>query len=216
MRARLIPKAIAAPWFHAGLAAPSSAVRRDGSMRPLPFPEILAAATPALVLALALAATGCKHHQPPGAAAGSATAARTSNHACELLTGDDAEQLLGGAVKAPVTSVTAEVGVLSSRCGYVSVSTTPVKVVTLLARKYQQPADARNAFEHAHALAQTVSGQIRETVPGLGDRAYWAGGTVNQLNVLAGDTWLVISGTAGPGLDELGPAKLAAAKILAH
>ncbi len=175
------------------------------------------------MLALALlAATGCKHHQPSGAAAARsassapAGASAPTNHACELLAGDDAEQLLGGAVKAPVTSVTAEIGVLSSRCGYVSVSTTPVKVVTLLARKYQQPAEARNAFEHAHALAQTVSGQIPETVPGLGDRAYWAGGTVNQLNVLAGDTWLVISGTAGPGLDELGPAKLAAAKVLAH
>jgi hypothetical protein len=53
-----------------------------------------------------------------------------------------------------------------------------------------------------------------ETVTGLGDRAYWAGGLVKQLNVLAGDTWLVISDSPGRGLDELGPAKQAAAKIL--
>jgi hypothetical protein len=39
---------------------------------------------------------------------------------------------------------------------------------------------------------------------------------VNQLNVLAGSDWLVVSGTQGPGLDQLAPAKAAAARILAH
>jgi hypothetical protein len=138
------------------------------------------------------------------------------NRACELLTRIDAEELLGGPVKAPVTSITADIGVVSSRCGYLSESEKPVKVVTLLANKWQNPAEARTAYERAHALSQSISGQAPESVAGLGDRAYWAGGTVDQLNVLAGDTWLVISGTAGPGLEQLGPAKLAAAKILAH
>jgi hypothetical protein len=203
-------------------------------MRHRPISKTLAPAKAAPLLTLlallpviaAIAAAGCKHHQPPGAAAAGAStgtgtsaptgAPATANHACELLTGDDAEQLLGGAVKPPVISLTADIGVVSSRCGYISASTTPVKVVILLARKYQQSADTRSAYERAHAISQTVSGQVPETVPGLGDRAYWAGGTVNQLNVLAGDTWLVISGTSGPGLDQLGPAKQAAAKILAH
>jgi hypothetical protein len=204
-------------------------------MRPQRDASIITAAQPAPLPALALllalglmaliAAAGCRARQPPGSTkavdsraggvAPSGAPART-NHACELLTGDDAQQLLGGAVKPPVISMTGDIGVVSSRCGYISESTSPVKVVTLLARKYQQAAEARAAYERAHALSQTVSGQMPETVTGLGDRAYWAGGLVKQLNVLSGDTWLVISDSPGPGLDELGLAKQAAAKILGH
>jgi hypothetical protein len=189
------------------------------TMRPQPAASI--------ILMALLAAAGCKPRQPPGATAAAAAPARggtsapagapaRTNHACELLTSGIAEQLLGGAVKPPVTSMTGEVGIVSSRCGYITASSNPVKVVTLLARKYQQPAEARSAYERAHALSQTVSGQVPTTVAGLGDRAYWAGGMVKQLNVLAGDTWLVISGTPGPGLDQLGLARQTAEKILAH
>jgi hypothetical protein len=181
--------------------------------------------------ALALLAGGCRRQAPqgrqggpaPGASAsGGATAPAAAarpreNLACKLLTRDDAEALLGGPVKEPpVTSAMADIGVESWRCGYISVAQNPTKVVTLLAQHWQEPAAARKAYEHAHALSQSVSGQVPETVDGLGDRAYWAGGMVNQLNVLAGSDWLVISGTAGPGLDQLAPAKRAAAKILAH
>jgi hypothetical protein len=183
----------------------------------------------ALLVLAAVAAGGCHRRQQerqgeattdgagatPGAGGAAQPGARArQNRACELLTRTDAEELLGGPVKAPVTSITADIGVVSSRCGYISESERPVKVVTLLAKRWQNPADARTAYERAHALSQSISGQVPESVAGLGDRAYWAGGTVDQLNVLAGDTWLVISGTAGPGLDQLAPAKLAAAKIL--
>ncbi len=199
----------------------------------------------ALALAMpALAAAGChRRHEageqrgaaatpggaraPVGAAATSATSARTArpaeNLACKLLTRDDAEALFGEAPLAtPVTSVTADIGVIAWRCGYLSEHKSPpgpngaTKVVTLLVKHWQEPAAARSAYEHAHALSQTVSGEVPETISGLGERAYWAGGMVNQLNVLVGSDWLVISGTQGPGLDELGPAKAAAARILAH
>jgi hypothetical protein len=183
--------------------------------------------------ALALVAGGCrKQAQQPrqggpaagtnaaagGTAAPPAAAARPrENLACKLLTREDAEALLGGPVREPpVTSAMADIGVESWRCGYISAAQGPAKVVTLLAQHWQDAAAARKTYEHAHALSQSVSGQVPETIAGLGDRAYWAGGTVNQLHVLAGKDWLVISGTAGPGLDQLGPAKQAAAKILAR
>ncbi|MBV8200099.1 MAG: hypothetical protein JOZ15_05685 [Acidobacteria bacterium] len=189
-----------------------------------------------LATLLSLAAAGChkprQHEAAPGGvapsrtASGAAPAARTAkpeeNLACKLLTRDDAEALLGEPVQpAPVTSTMADVGVVSWRCGYISSKphspTNPTKVVSLLVKHWQEPTAARSAFEHAHTLAQAISGQVPENVDGLGERAYWAGGKVNQLNVLAGDDWLVVSGTrGGPGLDELGPAKAAAAKILAH
>lgn len=183
--------------------------------------------------ALALLAAGChKEARPPGRAApapGTGSAAGGSgpapaaarrppeNLACKLLTRDDAEALLGGPVQEPpVTGSTADIGVESWRCGYISVAQKPAKVVTLLDQHWQDPAAARKAYEHAHAISQSISGQMPENVPGLGDRAYWAGGSVNQLHVLAGSDWLVISVTAAPGFDQLGPAKQAAARILAH
>jgi hypothetical protein len=139
-----------------------------------------------------------------------------TNHACELLTADDAGDVLGGALAAPVTSIVQDIGVVSSRCGYIAKGAAPVKVVTLLAKTWQNPADAKRAFEHAHALSQSVSGQAPETIAGLGNRAYWAGGTLSQLHVLAGDTWMIFSGTAGPGIDPLPQDKAAAQKTLAH
>jgi hypothetical protein len=162
------------------------------------------------------AAPGPASAKPGAGVAAQPGAKALENRACELLTRTDAEALLGGPVKAPITSITADIGAVRSRCGYVSESEKPVKVVTLLANRWQNPAAARTAYERAHALSQSISGQAPESVAGLGDRAYWAGGTVGQLNVLAGDTWLVIGGTTGPGLDQLGPAKLAAARVLAH
>jgi hypothetical protein len=194
--------------------------------------------------ALLLAVAGChrrqQQEQAQGAAAPSAgangspgspgsntaapaapTAKPAENLACRLLTRDDAEALLGEPVQAtPVTSTMADIGVVSWRCGYISSkpqsATSSTKVVTLLVKHWQEPAAARSAYEHAHVLSQAISGQMPENVDGLGERAYWAGGKVNQLNVLAGNDWLVISGTMGAGLDELGPAKAAAAKILAR
>jgi hypothetical protein len=187
--------------------------------------------------ALVLAAAGCHRRQrqeplqggaAPNAAAAAGppperTAKPAQNLACQLLTRDDAEALLGEPVLgAPVTSAMADIGVVSWRCGYISETRKPqdpassTKVVTLLVKHWQERAEARSAYEHAHALSQSISGQVPETVDGLGERAYWAGGKVNQLNVLAGNDWLVISGTQGPGVDQLGPAKAAAARILAH
>lgn len=191
----------------------------------------------ACLYALLLATAGCRgqQQQPPpqqqqrgerqggaapsgaGAPAVRAATPQQENLACKLLTREDAEALLGGPIREPpVTSIITGMRVVSSRCGYISVAKNPTKVVTLLASRYQEPAGVRHAFEHAHALAQTLSGQVPENVDGLGERAYWSGGKVNELHVLRGHDWLVISGTLGPGLDQLAPAKAAAAKILAH
>lgn len=202
------------------------------ALRPCTLALVLVAA---ILAGLALTASGCRGRRQPapsqspggGAAApagGSATPATgiqgakpPENLACKLLTPGDAEDLLGGPVQEPpVTSSMADIGVVSWRCGYISQAKNPTKVVTLLAKRWQQADDARRAYEHAHALSQTISGQVPETMDGLGDRAYWSGGKVNQLNVLRGTDWLVVSGTLGSGLDQLGPAKAAAVKILAR
>jgi hypothetical protein len=185
--------------------------------------RLAAAALAALAM---FGATACRRHAAPPAPRGlhglrrpaplSVEAPPLTNRACELLTKSDAEDLLGGALATPVTSIVQDIGVVTSRCGYIAKGGSTVKVVTLLAKTWQNPADARYAFEHAHALSQSVSGQAPETIAGLGNRAYWAGGTASQLNVLSGATWMVFSGTAGPGVDPLPQDKAAAEKALSR
>ena len=139
-----------------------------------------------------------------------------TNHACELFTKDDAEAVLGGEVEAPITKLVPDIGVVSSRCGYIAKGVKPAKVVTLLAKTWRDPADARHAFEHAHALSQTVSGEAPQNLDGLGDRAYWEGGTISQLHVLAGNVWMIFGGTTGPGIDPRPQDQAAAHKALSH
>ncbi|HVT15602.1 MAG TPA: hypothetical protein VHQ90_05385 [Thermoanaerobaculia bacterium] len=138
--------------------------------------------------------------------------------ACGLLTQADAEALLGGPVTPPQTGSTAAPGTVSStRCSYLSASGSPVKVVTLLLRRYASPAAAADAYERALAMSRSISGAepADEAGPSLGgQRAYWAGGTVNQLNVLRDDAWLIIGSSLGPGLDQRSSSRAVAARIL--
>lgn len=189
-------------------------------------PRFSAAGRLLLAMALLILAAACRRHQAPSIAetqgrrqafqplpAGMKTAV---NHACELLTRDDAEALLGGAVKPPIAHVEyGTAGKVSARCGYVSVAGPPAKVVSLLLIEHKTGEETRAEFEHAHAMSQTISGQAAENVPGLGDRAYWAGGIISQLNVLSGNRWLVISGTRGLSQGQLAAAHETAARILA-
>jgi hypothetical protein len=197
----------------------SATARAVRAARALPL--LLLVAPPALLLA------GCRGQKaaeaPPAQAAAAAPRPpmpagmkAVTNYACELLPEADARELLGGPVKPPVTTMHADIGLVASRCAYLSETGNPIRVVTLLANRWQQAPAARQAFEHAHVLAQSISGQAPVNVPGLGDRAYWAGGTVNQLNVLDGDTWLVVTCTLGADPDLLGAARTAAERVLAH
>jgi hypothetical protein len=181
----------------------------------------------ALATLAVLVVSGCRHAADQhGGARSLARASRppakvalappATNLACDLLTKSDAEDVLGGGVDAPVTSIVPALGLVASRCGYVATGTKPARVVTLLATTWQNPADAKHAFERAHAMSQSTSGQAPETLSGLGDRAYWAGGTASQLHVLVGGTWMVFSGTAGPGVDPRPQCKAAAEKAVAH
>jgi hypothetical protein len=169
---------------------------------------------PALVLLILVSTiAACK-----GRTAGPAASAMTATDACGLLTRADAEALLGGPVSPPQTGSTAAPGTVSStRCSYLSESGNPVKVVTLLLRRYASPAAAANAYEGALAMSRSISGAepADEAGPALGgQRAYWAGGTVNQLSVLRDDAWLIIGSSLGPGLDQRSSSRAVAARIL--
>ena len=69
---------------------------------------------------------------------------------------------------------------------------------------------------HAYGTARITSGQSPQAVTGLGDRAYWSGGSASELHVLFGGVWLTCSGTAGPGADPQPQDVAAARKALEH
>lgn len=138
------------------------------------------------------------------------------NRACELLTKDDAEEVLGAPVGAPITRLEPSQGQVFSRCAYIAQGVKPSRVLRLEVRTWQDAGEAKHAFERAHTLAQSVSGQAPQTISGLGTRAFWDGGTVSQLNVLAGPLWMTFGGTAGPSTDPQPQDRAAAEKALAH
>ncbi len=145
--------------------------------------------------------------------ASSERAAKTSSKldACLLLTRSDAEELMGEAASSPTSS---QVGETVSRCGYVSQSNS--KRISLLVRQASSRSEAAQIFQKAQNESQGLSGSDPQAVPGLGDAAFWAGGTLKQLNVLKGEAWLIVSARFGGDNDPLAASESATKKILAH
>jgi hypothetical protein len=191
---------------------PAEAGGKDASSSRLPL---------ALVwVALAVALTGCGRQQaaPPTASAPTSAAgpaAAQPIHACALLTADDATEVLG----APVTPATVTeqklAGSRTSRCVYLT-KERPLKVVNLLVQELPNHAQAARAFDFAREISPTVAGSPPRDLPGLGERAFWEGGSTNKLHVLKDNLWMTIGASVGPGLDEQGPSHAAAVRILAH
>jgi hypothetical protein len=136
--------------------------------------------------------------------------------ACTLLTAADAEAILGGPVEKPVASGhRLPVAGHSSRCAYLT-SRPPLRVVNLLVEQLATPREAASAFEQTRRISKTVSGTPPEDLAGLGERAFWEGGSIAKLHVLKGNLWLVIGCSLGPGLDQEAPARQTAARVLDH
>ncbi len=143
--------------------------------------------------------------------ASSERAAKTSSKldACLLLTKSDAEELMGEAASSPTSS---QVGETVSRCAYMSKSG---KRVGLLVRQASSRSEAAQIFQKAQNESKGLSGSDPQAVPGLGDAAFWAGGTLKQLNVLKSEVWLIITANLG-GNDQRAASESVARKILAR
>lgn len=116
---------------------------------------------------------------------------------CLLLTKADAEAVLGASVLEPLyNAAMSEDGLtIVSSCNYATAgeSENEVKVVSLLARKAASSDEALRVYEETRAQSSAISGAEPEDVEGLGDRAYWAGGSLTQMNVLKGEVWLIVN-----------------------
>lgn len=117
--------------------------------------------------------------------------------ACRLLARSDAQAVLGLPVMDPLSSgaTTEDRGTIVSSCSYATggEDVAAIKVASLLVRKAPSADEALRIYEEAQGRSPLVSGAEPTEIEGLGDRAYWIGGTLTQLNVLKGDAWFIVN-----------------------
>ncbi len=163
-------------------------------------------------LAIGLAACDSKEPQPSGSndksqasqPAAPAPAAATIN-AAEFFTQADAEAVLGKPVNEPSVRNT---GGGSSNVTYIA---SDLSGIGLFVRADTTP----ETFDQAQTKSKSISGEDPVPIPNLGEKAYWAGGKSNQLNVFKNRHWLIITIPAG-GEGALDIAKKTAEKALAR
>jgi hypothetical protein len=165
-------------------------------------------------LAVGLVACDSRDPQPSGSGAGEAAPSqpaapevsgpvKATVNAAEFLTRADAEAVLGKPVGEPSVQNT---GGGSSNVTYI---TSDYSGIGLFVR----PNTTAQTFDESQAKSKSVSDVDPATIAGLGEKAYWVGGKVNQLNVLRNRHWLIITIPMGDG-SSLEVAKKAAEKIL--
>lgn len=122
-----------------------------------------------------------------------------------VLTGADAEAILGKTVAAPEVRTTAGTVVT---CTYTAKD---FSGISMFVRTASNPSTARLLFEKANKQSEKLAKVNPEPIAKLGDAAYWAGGDLNQLSVLKGRYWIIFSaqsvGDRAKGLTELAAAK---------
>jgi hypothetical protein len=173
--------------------------------------RLLASLTGSLLIAVLL---GCGTTPDSTAAKGAAAPPPRSVDACQLFTAADAQAVLGEEEVVEMASFLSEAQGKKdpSQCGY-NAGSDPSKVVRLEVRRAASPDAAQRAFTSTRAL---LAGSAPQDVPGLGDGAFWMGGTLAQLHVRKGATQLIVTSQPGEGKDPLALAKAIAGKALAR
>lgn len=149
-----------------------------------------------LIAVIVLTGAGCASAAPAtNTATNPSTAIQNKYDSCALFTKTDAEAVLGEGVNEPTPDKTLinSNTVITSGCTYATSAAKPsdIKVAHLLIRKAKDSTAANTVFDAAIKLSKSLSGVDTVDVQGLGDRAFWAGGALNQLNVLKSDVWLI-------------------------
>ncbi|MCC6563807.1 hypothetical protein IT087_02860, partial [Candidatus Uhrbacteria bacterium] len=92
-------------------------------------------------------------------------------------------------------AATEDQATIVSSCSYATNAELPVdvKVASVLIRKAADVAEALRVYEEARSQSKGLSGVDPVDIQNLGDRAYWAGGGLKQLNVLKGDAWFIVN-----------------------
>ena len=123
---------------------------------------------------------------------GSSAGAGSAIDACKLLTQPDAEAVLGGTVKAPENPVSGEGLAVVTSCKYRVAAAPSVNNVSIIVRRLDSADAAKQDFEQLKKDMQPKLNVPPTEVAGVGDAAFWSGGSVNQLAVLKGKVQLLI------------------------
>lgn len=136
-----------------------------------------------LISALALAACAEK---PSTDAAPTPRDERKLINACLLLTPEEADEAAGKAVDMLASPLDVAIGVDSVKCSYGELGP-PLRLVSVEVRRLPSAERARAAFSGSEATMRRLAVGKVESVPGLGEAAFWAGGRVQQLHARRGD-----------------------------
>lgn len=134
--------------------------------------------------------------------------------ACTLFTAADAQAVLAEEEVVEMSSFLSEGQGKKdpSQCGY-NAGSDPSKVVRIEVRRAASSEAIQSAFDSTRSL---LAGSAPQDVPGLGDGAFWVGGTLDQLHVRKGAAQLIVTSQPGEGKDPLTVAKSIAGKALAR
>ena len=165
---------------------------------------------PALLLAILFAGCGGDSETPAGPAFDPAAL-----NACELFTVRDALSFAGGPVSAMRSTLDdASVSPNPLVCSFNAGSRAQPRLFGLEIRPAASPSAAAQRLESGRAFLKRLSGGEIKEVPGVGDKAIFAGGELHQLHVLRGNLVLVISAKTDNPPKSLYTAKLIAQRVL--
>jgi hypothetical protein len=161
--------------------------------------------------ALAALVAGCGPGSDSRTGKGAAAPLRQVD-ACTLFTAADAQAVLAEEEVVEMSSFLSEgQGKRDpSQCGY-NAGSDPTKVVRIEVRRAASAEAIQSAFDSTRSL---LAGSAPQDVPGLGDGAFWVGGTLQQLHVRKGAAQLIVTSQPGEGKDPLAVAKSIAGKAL--
>jgi hypothetical protein len=171
---------------------------------------------PSLLLAAGLAAGcgGSPDSEPAGGDSAAATPAAAPVDACALFTPEDARAVAGESVAAMASTLDEAKGRNPGECIYNSGTTEQPRILGLLIRQHRSVKAARRFQKSSRSSLRAMTGGKIQDVPGLGDRALWAGGRIQQLHVLKGNRQFIITVQSPDGTDQLPRARQIAERVL--
>lgn len=133
--------------------------------------------------------------------------------ACQLFTFEDAQAIAGETLANLNSTIDEAKGRNPLECIYNGGTLDQPRILSLLIRQHRN-AEAAKRFQQSsgETLGSMSGGKVQE-VPGLGDGAFWVGGRLQQLHVLAGSQQLIITAQGSDG-DQLPIARQIATRSL--
>jgi hypothetical protein len=167
----------------------------------------------AAFLTLACCLAGCADKPSTDVAAPTPKDERKLINACLLLTPEEADEAAGEAVDMLASPLDVTIGVDSVKCSYGDLGP-PLRLVSVEVRRLPNPERARAAFSGSEATMRRLAVGKVESVPGLGEAAFWAGGNVQQLHTLSGDLLVRVAVELGEESKRQGAAEAIARRAL--